>query len=78
MRDLATVGFGTLIGGVMESIHGGNFWQGTAKGLSVSLLNHTFHEIIIRGNKTEFLLRKADRFLNELIKENASLNAQSG
>lgn len=32
--------FGTVAGGVTSSLQGGNFWEGAAIGLTVSLLNH--------------------------------------
>ena len=37
--------FGTVAGGVTAELQGGNFWQGAAMGLTVSLLNHVAHEI---------------------------------
>ncbi|WP_278009094.1 hypothetical protein [Flavobacterium gyeonganense] len=37
--------FGIVAGGVTSSLQGGNFWEGAAIGLTVSLLNHAGEKI---------------------------------
>lgn len=37
--------FGTIAGGVTSDLQGGNFWQGAAMGLTISLLNHVAHQM---------------------------------
>jgi len=41
--DFGTIAFGTVSGGAGAVLTGGNFWQGAATGLTVSLLNHVAH-----------------------------------
>lgn len=41
--DIGTLAFGTVMGGAGATLTGGNFWQGAATGLTVSLLNHVNH-----------------------------------
>ena len=41
--DIGTLAFGTVMGGAGATLTGGNFWQGAATGLTVSLLNHAAH-----------------------------------
>lgn len=43
--DISTMFFGTVSGGLTSKLTGGNFWEGAAIGLTVSGLNHTFHQI---------------------------------
>ncbi|HEU4496920.1 MAG TPA: hypothetical protein VFR70_07705 [Flavobacterium sp.] len=43
--DFGTIAFGTVSGGAGAALTGGNFWQGAATGLTVSLLNHAMHEM---------------------------------
>lgn len=42
--DIGTLAFGTVMGGAGATLTGGNFWQGAATGLTVSLLNHAAHK----------------------------------
>lgn len=42
-NTVGTLLFGTISGGVGASLTKGNFWQGAASGLMVSLLNHAMH-----------------------------------
>ena len=49
--DFGTVAFGTVSGGAGAAMTKGNFWQGAATGLTVSLLNHAMHS---ENNKTKF------------------------
>lgn len=43
--DFGTLAFGTIAGGAGAVLTGGNFWQGAATGLAVSLLNHVAHKL---------------------------------
>jgi hypothetical protein len=49
---VGTTLFGTVAGGVTSHLQGGNFWEGAAIGLTVSLLNHA-------GEKLNQAIRKA-------------------
>ena len=44
-KAVGQVLFGTFAGGITAELSGGNFWQGAATGMVVSLLNHVGHEI---------------------------------
>ena len=44
-KDLQTMLFGSVGGGVSAELAGGNFWQGAAIGLTVSALNHVAHKM---------------------------------
>ena len=43
-KDIGTMLFGSVSGGVGSKLTGGNFWEGTAIGLTVSTLNHLAHK----------------------------------
>lgn len=45
--DVGMVAFSTVSGGASAELTGGNFWQGAISGLTVSLLNHTAHKIVV-------------------------------
>ena len=44
-NDVGMIAFGTVAGGGASVIGGGNFWEGAATGLTVSLLNHAMHKM---------------------------------
>ena len=43
-KDIGTMLFGSVSGGVGSKLTGGNFWEGAAIGLTVSALNHLAHK----------------------------------
>jgi RHS repeat-associated protein len=71
--DLGTILFGSVSGGGAAALTGGNFWQGAAAGLAVSLLNHVVHNSENPNNrmareiseKYKLDFKSVNRFLNE-------------
>ena len=62
--------FGTVSGGAGASLSGGNFWQGTATGLTVSGLNHTMHKM---GNEGEGEDPPKYKYKNKFYEDKAKL-----
>ncbi|HEU4496925.1 MAG TPA: RHS repeat-associated core domain-containing protein, partial [Flavobacterium sp.] len=60
--DFGTIAFGTVSGGAGAALTGGNFWQGAATGLTVSLLNHVVHKIDQRSTLLSRFKNKALAF----------------
>ena len=57
-KAVGQVLFGTFAGGITAELSGGNFWQGAATGMVVSLLNHVAHEIEINLQDSNEALAK--------------------
>jgi hypothetical protein len=46
VRSITTMGTGALTSGTIEAIQGGNFGEGLAIGLTISIVNHSFHDLM--------------------------------
>lgn len=65
-NDFGLLAFGTVSGGVGAALTKGNFWVGSATGLSVTLLNHVAHKISARKTLLQrFKMGKNKKYLLE-------------